>query len=196
MTRVVVAAVGSMAFAIAAAQRPPAVPPLYDADAAHLWNRIHATFHVRVAPDGTRHGLDTIDPQLWRDTKHLLNGESHVRAKAVLDEFLAANGERLIQDPLRRAVFQNDLWSIFDWLVTNSDGDMDARRALMPRFVHVMRRVALGQQQIDALPDTYALALGASGGVTAAPARASRCSHRLQRPSGRTARCPSARRHA
>jgi hypothetical protein len=158
-----------MALAIAAAQLPPAVPPLYDPDPGHLWNRVHATFQVRTAPDGASHGVDTVDPLLWRETKYLLNGESHGRATAVLDEFLAANGERLIADPLRRAVFQNDLWSIFDWLVSNSNGDMDARRALMSRLVRVMRRVALGEQQIAELPDTYALAVGAGGGASDSP---------------------------
>ena len=138
------------------------VPPLYHANPNHLWNRIHDVFQVRVARDGTRHGLDTVDPQLWRETRHLLSGPSHARAVAVLDEFLSSHGERLIADPLRRAVFQHDLWSIFDWLVTTSDGDLTARRALMPRIARVMRRVALGQQQIDALPDTYVLAAGSS----------------------------------
>jgi hypothetical protein len=47
---------------------------LYDANPNHLWNRIHQTFHVRVAPDGSEYGFDTVDPLLWRETRHLLNG--------------------------------------------------------------------------------------------------------------------------
>jgi hypothetical protein len=33
-----------------------------------------------------------------------------LRAIAVLEEFIDGNGERLIEDPLKRAVLQRDLW--------------------------------------------------------------------------------------
>ena len=135
---------------------------LYDASPNHLWNRIHQVLHVRVAPDGSEYGFDTVDPLLWRETRHLLTGPSHARAVRVLDEFLASNGERLIRDPLKRAVFQHDLWAIFDWLASTSEGDRAARTALMRRVARVMRRVALTRTNIEALPDTYAAAV-ASG---------------------------------
>jgi hypothetical protein len=140
----------------------PVVPPrrgLYDANPNHLWNRIHETFHVRMAPDGSEYGFDTVDPLLWRETRHLLAGPSHARATAVLDEFLASRGEHLIADPLKRAVFQHDLWAIFDWLASRSDGDKRARAALEQRLARVIRRVALTRKDIEALPDSYALAV-------------------------------------
>jgi hypothetical protein len=146
-------------------QPAPPRPGLYDPNPSHLWNRVHETFHVRVAPDGSSHGFDTVDPLLWRETQHLVTGDSHARALALLDEFIASNGERLARDPLKRAVFQNDLWAIFDWLVKTSDGDRPARLALEQRVARVIRRVALTRQEIDALPDTYALAVG-SGALT------------------------------
>src|SRR3954462_6154220 len=89
---------------------------LYDPNPQHLWNRVHDTFHLRVAADGSEYGLDTVDPLLWSETRHLLTGDSHARALALLDEFLASNAESLVRDPLKRAVFQNDLWAIFEWL--------------------------------------------------------------------------------
>jgi hypothetical protein len=135
---------------------------LYDANPNHLWNRIHEDFHVRVAPDGSEYGFDRVDPLLWRETRYLLTGPSYLRAIRVLDQFLASNGERLIKDPLKRAVFQNDLWAIFDWLASTSEGDKAARTALMRRVARVMRRVALTRKNIEALPDTYAAAV-ASG---------------------------------
>jgi hypothetical protein len=146
-------------------------PGLYDPDPNHLWNRVHETFHVRVAADGTRYGFDTVDPLLWTETKYLLNGASHARAIALLDEFLKSNGERLISDPLKAAVFQHDLWAIFDWLAVTSQGDVAARRALMSRVARVIRRVALTRKQIEALPDTYAGAI--ASGAFAAAARVS-----------------------
>jgi hypothetical protein len=135
---------------------------LYGATPNHLWNRIHEVLHVRIAPDGSDYGFDTVDPLLWRETRHLLTGPSHALAVRVLDEFLVSNGERLVRDPLKRAVFQHDLWAIFDWLASTSVGDKAARTALMRRVARVMRRVALTRTSIEALPDTYAAAV-ASG---------------------------------
>ena len=132
----------------------------YDPNPNHLWNRIHETFHVRVARDGTRYGADTVDPLLWRDTQYLLTEPSHTTAVRLLDQFLASNGEALVTDPVKRAVFQNDLWAIFDWLVSRlppgSRGSQDARIDLEKRIARVLRRVALSKKEIDALPDTYA----------------------------------------
>jgi hypothetical protein len=139
---------------------------LYDANPNHLWNRIHEEFHIRVARDGSEYGLDTVDPLLWRETQHLLRGPSYAGAIRVLDEFLASNGERQIRDHIKRAVFQHDLWAIFDWLALRSESDRTARSALMQRVARVMRRVALSQKDIEALPDSYAAAI-ASGAFAA-----------------------------
>ena len=138
---------------------------LYHADPNHLWNRIHEVFHVRGTPDGQQYGFDTVDPLLWRETRYLLEGASHRRAVAALDEFLVSNAELLIDDPLKRAVFQHDLWTIFDWLAVTSEGDAQARRALMLRLARLMRRVALGRKQIQSLPDSYGVAVS-SGELT------------------------------
>ena len=69
-------------------------------------------------------------------------------------------GSVSIRDPLKRAVFQNDLWAMFDWLGKVSDGDGQPRMALEQRLARVIRRVALTRKEIEALPDTYALAVG------------------------------------
>src|SRR6516225_7783384 len=90
----------------------PAEPPaktapersLYHADPRHLWNRMHEALFVRVGPDGRAYGQDRLEPLLWLGTKHLLEAPSRDRAVAVLEEFTARNGERMIQDPLKRAV--------------------------------------------------------------------------------------------
>src|SRR6185436_2986683 len=132
-----VAALGILAGAARSFQTAGSPSPsggLYDANPTHLWNRVHAHFHVRVAPDGATYGFDTVDPLLWYETRYLLNGPSHARAIQLLDEFLASGGERLVTDPLKRAIFQHDLWAIFDWLTTTSSAsavDTAARTALM-----------------------------------------------------------------
>ena len=134
-------------------------PGLYADDPAHLWNRLHRTLYVRVSADGQEHGLDDVDPLLWRETNYLLTEPSHSSALRLLDEFLQRGGERLIVDPLKRAVFQHDLWALFDWLAARLDHHPEARKALLSRLARVIRRVALIQKQIESLPDNYAAAV-------------------------------------
>lgn len=157
----VLAALTTLSVVALRTEQPPPSPRvrIYDADDNHLWNRIHAAFHIRTAPDGSEYGADTVDPLLWRETRYLLTGESAARAVRLLDEFLQSNGERRIADPLKRAVFQHDLWTVFDWLASGSDGSRIERDALMPRVARVLRRVALPRERIEALPDTYAAAV-------------------------------------
>jgi hypothetical protein len=112
-----------------------------------------------VGADGTEYGEDEVDPLRWRETSHLLAGPSHTAALRVLDEFLAARAERLVTDPLARAVFQHDLWTIFDWAAGSDRGTAAARRALCARLARILRRVALSRAEIDRLPDTYAAAV-------------------------------------
>ena len=92
------------------------------------------------------------------ETRHLLSGPSHTQALRLLDEFLITAGDRLIADPLKRAVLQHDLWAVFDWAAApRFDGrDERAQTALMTRLARVIRRVALTRAQIEQLPDTYA----------------------------------------
>jgi hypothetical protein len=132
-------------------------PGPYNPDPNHIWNRVHRALHVRVAGDGREYGWDELDPLLWQETEYLLTGESHRRALAVLDEFLASHAEKLIADPLRRAIFQRDLWAVFDW--SDSDdprhGSMETRRALQIRLARLMQRVALTKAEMERLPDNF-----------------------------------------
>jgi hypothetical protein len=137
----------------------PAAGGLYDLAADHVWNRVHRQLHVRTAPDGTEYGDDELDPLLWAETRYLLKSPSHENAIRVLDEFLNEHAERLVRDPLKRAVFQHDLWAVFDWVVASSDDHPEERRALAARLARVMRRVALSKEEIDRLPDNYAAAV-------------------------------------
>ena len=134
---------------------------LYDANPNHLWNRIHRHFFVRVRV-GEEHGFDRVDPLLWTETLHLVAGPSHEKALALLDEFLMARGETLVADPLKRAVFQHDLWAVFDW-VAGPYSIEPPRQALMTRLAQVMRRVALTSGEIARLPDTYGAAIVSTG---------------------------------
>ena len=135
----------------------PAPGPLYDNDPNHIWNRLDRHLRVRVAADGKTFGADAVDPLLWRETRHLLTEPSHLQTLALLDEFLNGNAERLVMDPLRRALFQRDLWAIFDWTVASRDYDAHAgaRHALATRLARIIRRVALTAEEVASLPDSY-----------------------------------------
>jgi hypothetical protein len=140
--------------------QPPAVT-VYHEDPAHLWNRVHRALLVRTTDRDQTFGLDSVDPILWANTKHLLEGESHRAAIDVLHEFIATDGERLIDDPVKRAILQRDLWAIFDWTCTRRDAYAAEQRALRERLAAVMRRVALSPEQIATLPGMYAAAVEA-----------------------------------
>ena len=97
--------------------RPPASGvTIYHPDPHHLWNRLYGALFVRSGPDGREYGRDRADPLLWIGSKFLLQGPSHERAVRLLSEFVETRGETLVDDPLKRAVMQRDLWIVFDWL--------------------------------------------------------------------------------
>jgi hypothetical protein len=152
--------------------RSPRARPIYDPDPAHLWNRLHEALFVRVGPDGLTYGQDRLEPLLWGSSKHLLEGPSHRRAVAVLEEFLKSRGEKRIDDPLKRAVLQRDLWLVFNWLEGSHyhfyepEPKPDEVRAAQDRLrrplAAVIGRLALTPEQVAHLPDNYAAAV-ASG---------------------------------
>ncbi len=69
---------------------------------------------MRVDKDGVEYGYDDTVPFNPVRSETFLTGEAQQKAVAVLDEFLAGHGERLVQDPVKRAVLQHDLWAAFD----------------------------------------------------------------------------------
>src|SRR5579859_4859305 len=131
----------------------PSVLTLYHANPEHLWNRLRAALFVRAGPDGHGYGQDGLEPLLWEGSKHLLEGQSHKQAVAVLEEFVKNHGEKLVKDPLKRAVLQRDLWLIFNWVESKhhvgfGGPPLEVVRAaqdrLRPPLVAAIKRLALG----------------------------------------------------
>jgi hypothetical protein len=102
-------------------QRSSDALTIFDSDPNHIWNRTYTCLFVRQSTDGNEFGADTLDPLLWDNTQHLLTGDSHRRALACLDEFLRSHAERAVEDPLKRAILQRDLWAVFDWTARHDD---------------------------------------------------------------------------
>jgi len=147
----------------AQSERPSGSMPhaIYDSNPDHLWNRLHRAFYVRTTRNGEEYGHDELDPLLWNETKHLLVGPSRQQAIKLLDEFLSVNGATLITDPLKRAMLQRDLLAIFDWSAQTSFSYPEERQALQSKLAPVIRSMALRREQIQALTDNYADAVGA-----------------------------------
>ena len=162
----VVALWRAVVFAHHAAESEPSVV-LYDSNPSHLWNRLYAALLVRTDRHGQRFGEDSLDPMLWLESEHLLSDPSHQNAIRLLDEFLQTHGENLVHDPTKKAMFQRDLWAVFDWSVAQSAASNrphyeKEKQELQLRLAEILRRLALTPEQITALPNTYAQAI-ASG---------------------------------
>jgi hypothetical protein len=132
---------------------------IYDSDTNHLWNRLNKTLFDRSGPDGKHYGLDELDILYWNTTTNLLGGVSHQQATNVLDEFINTHGERLIQDPLKKALLQRDLWALFDWTARGRKSNHQVeQKELLKRLSVAIQRLELTTNEIASLPDNYALA--------------------------------------
>jgi hypothetical protein len=140
---------------------------IYDSNPKHLWNRLNQTLFERTAADGKKYGLDELDILYWANTTNLLSHSSRQAAFAVLDEFIKTHGEKLISDPVKRALLQRDLWQLFDWTTFHHERPNDIHRSfsknfplvtseLQSRLAIMIRRLALTSNEIAALPDNYA----------------------------------------
>ncbi len=142
------------------ASAAPGGNTIYDPNPNHLWNRLNATLFERTAQDGKIFGLDELDILYWGRTTNLLAGASHQRAVSILDEFISTHGEKLVQDPLKKALLQRDLWALFDWAGFRGNGNSAAGRNGLPKRLAVaIQRLELTTNEIASLPDNYALAV-------------------------------------
>ena len=128
---------------------------VYFDDTQHLWNKLHRALFERTTPTGAQFGIDTVDPLLWLETTHLLEGESHTRAIALLEDLLMDDGARDAPH-VARALLQHELWSVFDWTLAPRPGSAQlepARKALRIRLAKAILQLALSKAQIGALPE-------------------------------------------
>jgi hypothetical protein len=157
-TAIIIAAVLFNAIALKSSDASGA-NTIYDSDTNHLWNRLNETLFERTAQDGKKYGFNELDILYWGRTKNLLAGVSHQQAISALDEFINSHGEKLIRDPLKRALLQRDLWELFDWSTgyAPTPNETLARRELQSRLAVAIRRLALTTNEIADLPDNHTL---------------------------------------
>jgi hypothetical protein len=132
---------------------------LFDADPKHPWNRLHEQLHTRRTLDGELYRTLSLEPLVVRQSKFLIQGESHRNAMQVLGDFLEHDAGKLITDPRKRAILQRDLWAVFVAVSDSKIAYDPRRRALQQRLAQVIRRVALTEKELQSLPDNLALAV-------------------------------------
>ena len=128
----------------------------FDPDPEHPWNRLAAALtagdDVPEFPAGDRNRQH----QKW-----LFTGSRYERALSELDRFLERKADRLIRDPVKRALLQAKLWAVFD-SASGPTGDYQRQRlAIASRAAELMQRLALTEAEIAALPDNYAATVAA-----------------------------------
>lgn len=124
--------------------RPSELPgrPEYPRDATLLdaWDHKLRVGALPLGPVVKRiEGGDIPGFPAWAKTRYYAEPATFQRVERLLNEFLEARGERLIEDPLRRAFFQRDLWAVFDHLVGQNiarfnDPDLTRRRSTVPNY--------------------------------------------------------------
>ena len=62
------------------------------------------------------YGQDRLEPLLWSSTKHLRQGDSHDALIELLEEFVDNEQHAKINDPVKRAFLQRDVWLVLNWL--------------------------------------------------------------------------------
>jgi hypothetical protein len=122
----------------------------YDANREHLWNRLFRHFHLRNAPDGTAYYLEQMENAIFNGPSFSLASVAGQDGIALLDEFLRTDAERLVRDPIKRALFQRDAWGMF---VATKQPEVQRRLA------GIIKRVSLKAEEIERLPDNLAVAL-------------------------------------
>jgi hypothetical protein len=118
---------------------------------------------VRTDASGHEEGLKALDPLLWPASTYLVRDPRRAEVADALQAFVDANAAALVRDPVRRAVFQRDLWAVFDWLSqpTRDASERTTRADLERRLARVIGQVALTEEEIRALPDNLAQATAA-----------------------------------
>jgi len=155
--------------------------PIYDADRDHLWNRLFAAFYTRISnrpaktgepPVRRIEGGDYIDFLAWGGSRYWSAPGTLRRLTQLCDEFLDDEGAQLVDSPLRRAVMLRDLWAAYDHYVSQNirrKGTLEVREhrdALCRKLAQMIAALALTDQQIAALPNTYAVAVAAGAFAT------------------------------
>jgi hypothetical protein len=149
-------------------------------ETSEFTERLRRALFVHKVFDGAEHGERELDPLLWPSSTYLLTSPRYEELDALLVELDTRN--LIPRDLLRRAMLERYRWALFDWLaktawpvvITSNPADptpekrVPRSRHLVHGVANAMRRIALTQGEIAALPDNYAAAVASHTWPTAA----------------------------
>jgi hypothetical protein len=128
---------------------------LFAASPAHPWNRLYAALFSDAAP---RIPQPRTEAQ-WAQANERLAGDDYTELLTALDGFLEKHAETLSNSPPHRALLQSTLWATFDQVSDPRGIQRPARHEIARRCAEIIRRLALSDAEIAALPDNYAATL-------------------------------------
>jgi hypothetical protein len=148
--------------------------PIYDPDPGHPWNRLFTALYTRPSRLPSRsggpmvartEGGDVLEFLGWARTTYWSDASVSDRLRPLLEQFVAKRQEALITDPVKRVLFQNDLWAVHDFLVSQnmerfgSREDHARRTNLAALLARAVRALALPAAQFGRLPNNYQAAI-------------------------------------
>jgi hypothetical protein len=98
------------------------------------------------------------DAPLWPQGKYLLEGESNQKLHALLDQLVAREAKTQFPNVREKALVQNALWQVFDYMTLDFEEQRDARAKLRPKLVAAIRHLGFSPAELAALPDNLATA--------------------------------------
>jgi hypothetical protein len=136
---------------------------LFGADPAHPWNRLYQVLYVPI--ENEIGGSECRGTAARRQEPFLLQKAAYDKALGTLDAFLKAKDDERVEDPVKRALLQRDLWYVFDTLgeipypgERGMFGEpTQRRRAIQKRLAQLMRRLEQPASRLKELPDAYGL---------------------------------------
>jgi hypothetical protein len=121
-----------------ACSAPPDAPP----HPARSWERIRSALLVREGPDGKLYGEAELDPLLFPASTYLLEEPRRSEVLAALAEAPPVEGLTNLQ----RALWQRELWCVFDWLFEHDQHELAGHVAPL------LKALALDAAELRALP--------------------------------------------
>lgn len=93
------------------------------------------------------------DPPLWPEGKYLLEGESNKKLHTLLDQLVAREAKSQFPNVREKALVQNALWQVYDYMTLDLEEQRDARAAMRPKLAAAIRHLGFSPADLAALPD-------------------------------------------
>ena len=123
---------------------------------ADPYDTLYDVIMKRRWPNGQAVDQDSPTPLLWAESRYLLQEPTRSRFVAALDDLEALNGDKLrASGPLKRAMLQSQLWTVFDWTASLRPSSTEpVVLDIQSRLARLLKRLTLSDKDIQSLPET------------------------------------------